>query len=143
MAEELHRLTAHEARDLLSRREVSALELTQAVLDRVASVDDQIGAYITVAGETALAQAAEADKVLANGGGGPLAGVPISVKDNMCTKSVRTTCGSRMLENFVPPYDAHVVGRLRDAGAVLIGKTNMDEPPGTRSSAQGLCVGLK
>ena len=127
MAEELHRLTAHEARDLLSTRDVSATELTKALLERIASVDDQIGAYLTVAGETALADAADADKALANGGGGPLAGVPISVKDNMCTRGVRTTCGSLMLENFVPPYDAHVIGRLRDAGAVLIGKTNMDE----------------
>ena len=74
MAEELHRLTAHEARELLSKREVSATELAQAVLDRVANVDGRIGAYLSVAGETALAQAAEADKALANGGGGPLAG---------------------------------------------------------------------
>jgi aspartyl-tRNA(Asn)/glutamyl-tRNA(Gln) amidotransferase subunit A len=127
MPEGLYKLTAHEARDLLAKREVSAIELTQAVIDRVAAVDDQIGAYITVAIETALAQAAEADKALANGGGGALTGVPVSVKDNMCTKGVRTTCGSLMLENFVPPYDGHVVGRLRDAGAIIIGKTNMDE----------------
>ena len=127
MADELHRLTAHEARKLLSNREVSSVELTQAVLDRIAAVDDRLGAYLTVSDELALAQAADADTSLSNGGGGLLTGVPVSVKDNMCTKGIRTTCGSRMLETFVPPYDGHVISRLRDAGAVLIGKTNMDE----------------
>ena len=103
MADELHRLTAHEARKLLSNRDVSSVELTQAVLDRIAAVDDRLGAYITVSDESALAQAADADKSLSNGGGGLLTGVPVSVKDNMCTKGIRTTCGSRMLETFIPP----------------------------------------
>ena len=123
----LHQLTTHEAHALLSKREVSARELTQAVLDRIGAVDERIGAYLTVAGESALRQADEADEQLARGEGGPLTGVPIALKDVMCTKGMRTTCGSKMLEKFVPPYDAHVVERLREAGAVIVGKTNMDE----------------
>jgi len=127
MSDSLHELTAHEARSLLSKREVSARELTEAVLDRVRAVDGKVGAYLTVTEEQALAQASEADERLSRGEGGPLTGVPVALKDNMCTRGVRTTCGSRMLEQFVPPYDAHVVERLRAAGAVLVGKTNMDE----------------
>jgi len=123
----LHRLTAHEAGDLLAKREVTSRELTQAVLDRIGEIDGRIGAYLTVTGELALQQAADADERLARGEGGPLTGVPIAIKDNMCARGVRTTCGSRMLENFVPPYDAHVVERLCEAGAVIVGKTNMDE----------------
>ena len=123
----LHELTAHEAHDLLTKREVSATELTRAVLDRIQAVDGDTHAYLTVSEEPALQQASEADKRLARGEAAPLTGVPIALKDNMCTHGVRTTCGSRMLEQFVPPYDAHVVERLRSEGAVLVGKTNMDE----------------
>ncbi|MDZ4278123.1 MAG: amidase, partial [Dehalococcoidia bacterium] len=123
----LHRLTASQAHDLLSKREVSARELTQAVLDRIQAVDERVGAYLTVTGELALRQAADADERLGRGEGGALTGVPVAVKDNMCIRGVRTTCGSRILEHFVPPYDAHVVERLREAGAVVVGKTNMDE----------------
>ena len=124
---ELHRRTAHEAQELLSNREVSARELTQASLDRIAAVDERIGAYLTVVEERALAQADAADERIGRGDGGPLTGIPVAVKDNMCTAGIRTSCGSRMLEQFVPPYNAHVIERLNDAGAVLLGKTNMDE----------------
>jgi aspartyl-tRNA(Asn)/glutamyl-tRNA(Gln) amidotransferase subunit A len=127
MSKRLYELTAYEAHGLLSQRTVSARELTQAVLDRIAAVDDKVRAYITVIEGGAFAQADEADARLAKGEGGPLTGVPIALKDNMCTRGVRTTCGSKILEHFVPPYDAHVVERLRQAGAVIIGKTNMDE----------------
>ena len=124
---ELYELTAHEAQASLSKRQVSARELTQAVLDRIEAVDSRVRAYLSVTGELALKQADEADERLARGEGEPLTGVPIAIKDNMCTKGVRTTCGSLMLEHFVPPYDAHVIERLRDAGAIIVGKTNMDE----------------
>jgi aspartyl-tRNA(Asn)/glutamyl-tRNA(Gln) amidotransferase subunit A len=127
MTDRLHELTAHEAQELLAKREVSARELTQAVLDRIQAVDGKVRAYISVTAEEALNQADVADERLARGAGRPLTGVPLALKDIMCTKGVRTTCASRMLENFVPPYDAHVVERLRDAGVVFVGKTNMDE----------------
>jgi aspartyl-tRNA(Asn)/glutamyl-tRNA(Gln) amidotransferase subunit A len=127
MSKRLYEMSAHEAHGLLSQRTVSARELTQAVLDRIAAVDEKVRAYITVNEEQALAQASEADERNARGEGGPLNGVPVAVKDNMCTRGVRTTCGSKILEHFVPPYDAHVIERLRSAGAVIIGKTNMDE----------------
>jgi aspartyl-tRNA(Asn)/glutamyl-tRNA(Gln) amidotransferase subunit A len=127
MSDGLHALTASDAAELLTKREISSVELTRAVLDRIRAVDGKIGAYITVLEEQALEAAAQADERIAKGDGGPMTGVPIAVKDNMCTRGVRTTCGSRILENFVPPYDAHVVERLRAAGAVIVGKTNMDE----------------
>ena len=123
----LYTLTAHEAQTLLSKREVSARELTQAVLDRIGEVDGRVRAYLTVTEEVALQQADEADERLAQGEGGPFTGVPIAMKDLLSTRGIRTTCGSKMLEHFVPPYDAHVVERMREAGAVLVGKTNMDE----------------
>src|SRR3990170_2337242 len=109
----LYHLTLHEAAELLGRREVSSLELTRAVLDRIRSVDGRVRAYLTVTEELALRQAAEADERLARGEGGPLTGVPVAVKDVICTRGVRTTCGSRMLEHFGPPYDAPVVERRR------------------------------
>jgi aspartyl-tRNA(Asn)/glutamyl-tRNA(Gln) amidotransferase subunit A len=124
---ELHEWTIREARERLDRREVSATELTRACLDRIAALDLRVRAYITVAEESALACAAAADRAIAAGEAGPLAGIPVSVKDVLCTRDLRTTCGSRILENFVPPYDACAVERLRAAGAVILGKTNMDE----------------
>ncbi len=124
---DLHELTIGEAHRLLVRREVSAVELTRAVLERIAAVDSVIRAYVTVTEDLALAAAEAADRRIAAGDGGPLTGVPVCVKDVICTAGVRTTCSSRMLESFVPPYDAHVVERLRAAGAVMVGKSNMDE----------------
>jgi aspartyl-tRNA(Asn)/glutamyl-tRNA(Gln) amidotransferase subunit A len=124
----LYDLTAHEAADLLARREVSSHELTEAALERIRQVEGRIEAFVTVTEELALRQADEADKRLAAGDAtATLVGVPAAIKDVICTKGVRTTCGSRMLENFVPPYNAHVTERLLQAGLVMVGKANMDE----------------
>ncbi len=107
--------------------EFSAVELTQALLDRIAAHNDKLNAFITVTADNALAAAARADAARVAGNGGALNGLPIIHKDIFCTRGVRTTCGSRMLENFISPYDATVVERLAAAGAVVLGKTNMDE----------------
>lgn len=119
--------TAAELSLALSRKELSSVELTQAFLDRIAALNPTLNAYITVAAEQALTQAVQADKLLAAGNATALTGIPMAHKDIFCTKGVLTTCGSRMLHNFVSPYDATVVERLQDAGVVMLGKTNMDE----------------
>lgn len=124
---ELYRLTMHEASALLKKREISSRELTQAVLDRIDARDSVIGAYIRVAGGSAMTEAGEADRAISEGRFSPLTGIPIAVKDLMCTRGLPTTCGSKILENFVPPFDATVIEKLRSAGAVIVGKTNMDE----------------
>ncbi|WBL35563.1 Asp-tRNA(Asn)/Glu-tRNA(Gln) amidotransferase subunit GatA [Tepidiforma flava] len=124
---ELWRLTAHEAHEGLRRREFTSVELTQSVLERVAEVEPTVNAYITLTADLALEQAKEADAKLAAGAATPLTGIPVGVKDLIVTKGVRTTAGSKMLENFIPPYDSHVYENLRRAGAVMIGKCNMDE----------------
>ena len=123
----LHELTIQKAHKLLKQKEISSQELTRAVLDRIDAVEENVGAYITVAAETAMVQAEIADKAISEGNILPLTGIPIAVKDIICTKGLRTTCGSRILENFVPPYDATVVKKLKKQGAVLVGKSNMDE----------------
>ena len=120
-------LSAGQARELLDRREVSSVELTQAVLDRIRLVDDRVRAYVTVTDELALRQAQEADRRIAAGDARPLTGIPMQLKDNMCTRGIPTTCSSRMLERYVPPYDSTVARKLYEAGAVLVGKGNLDE----------------
>ena len=124
---DLCRLTIHEAGESLRRRECSSVELTQALLARIREVDGRLRAFVTVSEELTLQQAQQADEVLSQGDGTPLTGVPVVIKDNMCTRGVRTTCGSKMLETFVPPYDASVVEKLNAAGTVMLGKSNMDE----------------
>jgi aspartyl-tRNA(Asn)/glutamyl-tRNA(Gln) amidotransferase subunit A len=124
---ELHELTIHQAHQLLHSGQVSSVELTQACLDRIQAVDSQVRAYLTVTDELALAQAREADRRRREGDDTPLLGIPLAIKDVICVRGAPTTCGSRILEHFTPPYDATVIQRLRGAGAVVLGKTNMDE----------------
>ena len=124
---QLYELTIQEAHRLLKDRQISARELTRAVLDRISAVDPKIDAFLTVSEELALRQADQADRMLAAGNCSPLTGIPLGIKDLMCTRDLKTTCGSRILENFVPPYDATVIRKLKAAGAVIVGKLNMDE----------------
>ena len=126
---ELHELTAHEASDLLSRGEITSVELTRAVLARIEQVDGAIKAYLSLLAEEALAQASAADEKRRQKGDGlsPLLGVPIAIKDVICVSGAPTTCGSRILENFYSPYEAAVIEKLRAAGLVITGKTNTDE----------------
>jgi aspartyl-tRNA(Asn)/glutamyl-tRNA(Gln) amidotransferase subunit A len=124
---DLWRLTAHEAHERLRAREISSVELTESVLKRIETVEPRVRAYITQTADLAIEQAREADAKFAAGAATPLTGIPVGVKDLIVTKGVRTTAGSKILENFVPPYDSHVYEQLRRAGAVMVGKTNMDE----------------
>jgi aspartyl-tRNA(Asn)/glutamyl-tRNA(Gln) amidotransferase subunit A len=123
----LYALTITQAHEMLERREISSVELTRAVLDRIAALEPRIEAFITVTADQALDDARRADAQIAAGRLSPLTGIPLGLKDVLCTQGVRTTCGSRILENFVPPYDAFVVQRLKSQGAVMVGKLNMDE----------------
>lgn len=123
----LYDLSIHDAAERLKRKDLSSRELTQAVLDRIDQVDQTVRAYITVDRDRALAEAEAADQMLAQNAGGPLTGIPLSIKDLICTRGMRTTCASKMLDHFVPTYDATVIEKLRQAGAVIVGKVNMDE----------------
>ncbi|MFZ3072857.1 MAG: amidase, partial [Thermodesulfobacteriota bacterium] len=121
-------LTLNESAEKLKKREISSKELTSAYLKRIEDVDKKIRAYLTVIPPAmALKQAEEADKRLKRGDSNPLTGIPFGIKDIFTTKGVRTTCASKILENFVPPYDATVVEKLKNSGAVMLGKLNMDE----------------
>lgn len=124
---EYHELTISDAIKQLSDRKISSFELTSAFLSRIRQYEDKIGAFITVDEEKALEQAKNADKDIAAGKMSALTGVPIALKDLLCTKGIKTTCGSRILENFIPEYDGTVVLKLKDQGAVIIGKANLDE----------------
>jgi aspartyl-tRNA(Asn)/glutamyl-tRNA(Gln) amidotransferase subunit A len=123
----MHNKTIAELSAALRVGEFSSEELTRTFLSRIESLDSQLNSYITVTREAALEQAREADRRIAAGEGGPLTGVPIAQKDIFCTNGVKTSCASKMLDSFIAPYDATVISRFRQAGAVMLGKTNMDE----------------
>ncbi len=124
---EYHELTIGSAIERLTRREISAFELTSALLTRIEKYEDRIGAFITVDKAGALEQAKKADQDIAAGRISSLTGIPLALKDILCTKGIKTTCGSQILENFVPQYDGTVVSKLKNEGAVILGKTNLDE----------------
>ena len=124
---QLWQLSVVEASRLLAQREISSVELTDACLERIEAVDGQISAYVTVTADLARQQAADADRRIASGDAAPLTGVPMQIKDLLCTNGIPTTCASEMLAKYVPVYDATAVARLRAQGAVLLGKGNMDE----------------
>src|SRR5690242_1774099 len=123
----MHNLTLAELARKLRAKEFSVTELTKALLARIEAAQPKLNAFITVMAESALAQAARAEDALRDGSAGPLTGLPLAHKDIFCTAGVRTSCGSRMLDNFVSPYDATVVEKLDASGMVTLGKTNMDE----------------
>ncbi|HEX9075291.1 MAG TPA: amidase, partial [Anaerolineae bacterium] len=129
---ELYGLSIHQARNLLEKGELYSVDLTRSVLDRIQSIDERVKAYLTLAGDRAMEQAKEADarweRYRSSGTKAPpLLGIPMAIKDEICTLGVRTTAGSKILGNFVPPYNATVMEKLNDAGGILLGKTNQDE----------------
>ena len=126
-SESLHRLTLSEASDALRLKEVSSVDLTRAAFDRVRAVEDRVHAFLTLTEEQAMEQARRADERIERGEATALTGIPAAIKDVISTQGVRTTCGSRILEPYVPPFDATVITLLREAGFVMLGKTNMDE----------------
>ncbi|MFQ3549715.1 MAG: Asp-tRNA(Asn)/Glu-tRNA(Gln) amidotransferase subunit GatA [Armatimonadota bacterium] len=128
MADKLYELPAHKLRELIDTKQVSVLDVTQSYIDRINSVEDKVRAYVTTTPEQALKHAAAIDEAIARGEKmGALSGIPVAVKDNMSTKGVRTTCSSKMLENYIPVYDATVVEKLNVERCVTLGKTNLDE----------------
>jgi aspartyl-tRNA(Asn)/glutamyl-tRNA(Gln) amidotransferase subunit A len=124
---EIFDLTIHELHEKLKAKELSSVDATKAMLARIEAVDQKVNAFITVTPEEALVEAEAADRRIAAGKMAPLTGIPIGLKDIFVTKGIRTTCGSRILENFIPPYDGTAVAKLKEQGAVILGKLNQDE----------------
>ena len=125
---EIRKLGALEIGAAIKEGKITSVEATRAFLDAIDAKDGEYKSYITVIRDEALAKAAKADEAIKAGTlTGPLAGVPIAIKDNICTKGIKTTCASKMLGNFIPPYDAEVIRKVEDAGMIILGKTNMDE----------------
>jgi len=129
---ELYELTAHELLEKMEKREVSSEEILRSVYNRISQVEDKLHSFVTLTEEEAFLQARSVDEKGRKGElrgqlAGQLAGIPVAIKDNICIMNVRTTCSSHILESFISPYEATVIKRLRDAGAIFIGKTNMDE----------------
>ncbi|MEG6521440.1 Asp-tRNA(Asn)/Glu-tRNA(Gln) amidotransferase subunit GatA [Desulfotomaculum sp. 1211_IL3151] len=125
---ELFQLTAHQLQQMLLKKDISALDITEVVFKRIEQVEDKVKSYLTLTRDQAEAKARQVDKKIAAGEPiGPLAGIPIAIKDNLCTEGVRTTCASKILQDFIPPYSATSVQRVQAADMVLVGKTNLDE----------------
>ncbi len=124
---ELYELTIHELQKKIRSGEVSAVQVLTSVFDRIEAVEQRVHAYITLLKDRAFAEAEQADRDIKAGNLKPLTGIPVALKDIFCTQGIRTTCGSHILHNFIPPYDATIVEKLKEAGAVVTGKTNMDE----------------
>ncbi|KFO66983.1 glutamyl-tRNA amidotransferase [Smithella sp. SCADC] len=124
---ELNQLTIHGLQEKIKNGDVSATQITESVFSRIDAVEERVHSYIRLIKDEALAAAAKADENIKKGNIKPLTGIPVALKDIVCTKGIITTCGSHILHNFVPPYNATVVEKLKDAGAVFVGKTNMDE----------------
>jgi aspartyl-tRNA(Asn)/glutamyl-tRNA(Gln) amidotransferase subunit A len=124
---ELCQLSAHRLHEMLARKEITSREITESVLKRIEQVESRVHAYITLTPEMAMEQAGLADRRLQKGNGGPLTGIPLAIKDLICLRGVRTTCGSHILDHFIPTYDATVIEKLKGAGAIFVGKANMDE----------------
>ena len=128
LTNELHELTIHEAHELLRQRKISSTELTKSVLKRITEIEGKVKACVTIVEDMALKEAEKLDKYIKTAHEiTPLTGIPTLIKDVICTKGIRTTCGSKMLENFIPPYNATVIEKLKAQKAVILGKTNMDE----------------
>ncbi|RWX50027.1 Amidase, partial [Candidatus Electrothrix marina] len=124
---DLYNLTLQQAKDKLVAREITSVALTESILHRIDQVEGKVKAYLSLHKDQAMAAAEEADKKLQAGQGGMLCGLPLSIKDVLCTATMPTTCGSKILEGFVPPYDATVIEKLKTADSVLLGKVSMDE----------------
>ncbi len=124
---ELNQLTIHELRDKLRVGETTAVAAAESVFSRIDAVEGKVHAYITLMRDEALKMAADADRRIKDGDAGDLCGIPVALKDILCTQGFKTTCGSHILHNFIPPYDATVVAALKQGGAVFVGKANMDE----------------
>ncbi len=124
---DITKLTIKKARNLLDTKQISAVELSNIYIDRIKNLDNKIDAYLSVCEDKAIAQAQEAQKLIDSGKNSMLCGIPLSIKDNICIEGTKTTCASKMLEDFVAPYTATSVNKLRDNNAVILGKTNLDE----------------
>ncbi len=126
---DFHEMTAAELARILRANEATSVEITTSVLERIDAVEGKIHSYVTVDPESALQMAKEADKTLVAGKGRPLTGIPVAVKDNMCVKGRKATCGSRILENFKPPYNVTVVRRIKEEGMVILGARTWTNSP--------------
>lgn len=124
---ELYNKSAIELSNMLREGKVSSVEITKSVFERIDAVDDKIGAYLETNSEKAIEMAKKADEMIKKGEGTILTGIPVAIKDNICVKGYKSTCASKMLENFEPPYNATVAEKLISSGAVITGKLNMDE----------------